>query len=126
MILLSHYRIIWILHVDPHFLKSHQSRRQIAWEEKVGQHSTDQAMGDFLFLSVFAVFEDVWNLNSGLFIGSAVDEGPTTSLSTPGESWGSFWLFGFPFPSCSALNLYHFLVVWPTKRQWMLRHNMAW
>lgn len=68
---------------------------QITWE---------RALGDFLSLSVSAVFEDVWSLNSGLFIGNAVDRGAQASQHNRGKL-GPFWLF-----SLSALNLCYFLI----------------
>lgn len=54
-------------------------------------------MGDFLSLRVSAVFEDVWYLDSGLFIISAVDEEPRPRR-TPGESWGPVGYLASLFP----------------------------
>lgn len=82
-------------------------------------------MGDFLSLRVSAVFEDVWYLNSGLFI-SAVDE-ESRPLRTPGESWrgGSFWLFGFPLSP--HVQHWTFVTSWecglPTSNG---RYNTTW
>lgn len=61
MILLRHYKIRWILHVDSIFKKKNdiEVEGRLLEKKKLVSIVQTQAMGDFLSLRVSAVFEDV-------------------------------------------------------------------